>query len=128
MNPSVISRNAAPRVTDRDGRLSAQLDHVAIRRWHATITAKPPDTGLGVGMIPPLTSAVFRSRKAAQDAGCRRAWCRLSRRLSIEVGRPRLAGPWIPARLVSPGDQARGATFGLAFTPGKGRTSRRVST
>jgi hypothetical protein len=56
-------------VTDRDGRLSTQLDHVAIRWWHATITAKPPDTGLGVGMIPtidrgrvPLTEGRTRRR------------------------------------------------------------------
>ena len=54
-------------MTDRDGRLSTQLDHVAIRRWHATITARRPDTGLGVDMIPIIDLGVFRSRKAAKD-------------------------------------------------------------
>ena len=66
-NPSVISRNAAPRVTDRDGRLSTQLDHAAIRWWHATITAKPPYNGLGVDM-PTIDLGRIRSRKAAQVA------------------------------------------------------------
>ena len=55
-------------LTDFDGRLSTQLDHVAIRRWHATITARRPDTGITDDMIPTIDLGVFRSRRAAKDA------------------------------------------------------------
>jgi len=52
-------------LTDRDGRLSTQIEHVTIGRWHATITAntRPADR-----MIPTVALGVFRSRKAAKAA------------------------------------------------------------
>jgi hypothetical protein len=52
-------------LTDRDGRLSTRIEHVAIRRWHATITAT---TCLTDRMIPTVDLGVFRSRKAAKAA------------------------------------------------------------
>ena len=53
-------------LTARDGRPSTRLEHVAIRRWHATITARRPDTRLADEMIPTVDLGVFRSRKAAE--------------------------------------------------------------
>ena len=55
-------------LSDRDGRLLTQVEHVAIRRWHATITAVRPDTRLADEMIPTVDLGVFRSRKAARAA------------------------------------------------------------
>ena len=55
-------------MTDREGRLSTQLEHVAIRRWHATITAMRPATRGSDKMIPTIDLGVFHSRKAAKAA------------------------------------------------------------
>jgi hypothetical protein len=55
-------------VCDRDGRLLTQVEHVAIRRWHATITAMRPETRLADETIPTIDLGVFRSRKAARAA------------------------------------------------------------
>ncbi len=55
-------------LTDREGRLTTQIEHVAMRRWHATITATRPNTHLADQTIPTLDLGVFRSRKAAQAA------------------------------------------------------------
>jgi len=55
-------------LTDRDGRLSVQIRHVAVRRWHATITAMRPNTGIVDDTIPIVDLGVFRSRKGATAA------------------------------------------------------------
>lgn len=55
-------------LTNRYGRLSTQIDHVAFRRWHATITATRPDSHLADEMIPIVDLGVFRSGKAAKAA------------------------------------------------------------
>ena len=55
-------------LTSRDGRLSTQIDHVAFRHWHATITAMRPHSHLADEMIPTVDLGAFRSRKAAKAA------------------------------------------------------------
>jgi len=55
-------------LSDRDGRLLTQVERVASRRWHATITAVRPGTRVADEMIPTVDLGVFRSRKAARAA------------------------------------------------------------
>jgi hypothetical protein len=55
-------------LSDRDGRLLTQVERVASRRWHATITAVRPGTRVADEMIPTVDLGVFRSRKAARSA------------------------------------------------------------
>jgi len=55
-----LTAKRLPELTDRDSRLSIQIQHVAIRCWHATITATP---GHADHMIPMVDLGVFGSRK-----------------------------------------------------------------
>jgi hypothetical protein len=55
-------------IDQRDGRLFTFIEHVALRRWHVTITAMQPGTRYADETIPTIDLGVFRSRKAALAA------------------------------------------------------------
>ena len=59
-------------IDQRDGRLFTFIEHVALRRWHVTITAMQPGTRFADETIPTIDLGVFRSRKAALAAANQR--------------------------------------------------------